>query len=75
MQYKQIKIKYIEGPKQREEVKEILLTPLHITTPIKNQNNNKSISSNMKKKLKKGSIINETKINTIKLNVLPVNIT
>lgn len=40
---------------------------------IKNQINNSGRSCDMKKKLKQEGIINETKINMVKLNVLPIN--
>ena len=40
---------------------------------IKNQINNSGRSCDTKKKLKQGGIINETKINMVKLNVLPIN--
>lgn len=53
MQDKQIKIKEVEVPnQQRDQVKKILLTPtLPINTLIKDQNKNKSKSTDMKKKL------------------------
>ena len=71
MKTKQITIKEIEGPNQREEVRETHPTPLTIKVVIKNQNNNNGRSYNTKKKLKQGSIINKTKISD--LNDQPKN--
>ena len=40
---------------------------------IKNQINNNGRSCDTKKKLKQGGTITKTKINMVKLNVLPIN--
>ena len=72
-QTKKIRIKEVEGPNQREEVKEIHLTPSLIEMMIKDQINDNGRSCETKKKLKQVSFANETKINKVKLNVLPIN--
>ena len=73
LETKKIRIKEVEGPNQREEVKEIHLTPSLIEVMIKDQSNNNCRSCETKKKLKQVSVVTETKTNKVKLNVLPIN--
>ena len=63
----------MEGPNQREEIKNIHPTPLAMEELIKNQDKNNVKLCDIKEKLEQGSIINETKIIKVKVNVLLIN--
>ena len=63
----------MEGPNQREEIKKIHPIPLPIKVLIKNQDKKNGKLCDTKEKLEQESIIKETKMNKVKVNVLPIN--
>ena len=63
----------MEGPNQREEIKKIHPIPLPIKVLIKNQDKKNGKLCDAKEKLEQESIIKETKMNKVKVNILPIN--
>ena len=63
----------MEGPNQREEIKKIHSIPLPIKVLIKNQDKKNGKLCDTKEKLEQESIIKETKMNKVKVNILPIN--
>ena len=63
----------MEGPNQREEIKKIHPISLPIKVLIKNQDKKNGKLCDAKKKLEQESIIKETKMNKVKVNILPIN--
>ena len=63
----------MEEPNQREEIKKIHPIPLPIKVLIKNQDKKNGKLCDTKEKLEQESIIKETKMNKVKVNVLPIN--
>ena len=63
----------MEGPNQREEIKKIHPIPLPIKVLIKNQDKKNGKLCHTKEKLEQESIIKETKMNKVKVNILPIN--
>ena len=63
----------MEGPNQREEIKKIHPIPLPIKVLIKNIDKKNGKLCDTKEKLEQESIINETKMNKVKVNILPIN--
>ena len=63
----------MEGPNQREEIKKIHPIPLPIKVLIKNQDKKNGKLCDTKEKLEQESIIKETKMNKVKVNILPIN--
>ena len=63
----------MEEPNQREEIKKIHPIPLPIKVLIKNQDKKNGKLCDTKEKLEQESIIKETKMNKVKVNILPIN--
>ena len=63
----------MEEPNQREEIKKIHPIPLPIKVLIKNQDKKNGKLCDAKEKLEQESIIKETKMNKVKVNILPIN--
>ena len=63
----------MEGPNQREEINKIHPTSLPMEVLIKNQDRKRGKLCDIKKKSEQVSIISETKIRKVKVNVLLIN--